>query len=359
VKGGGIATSGFRVLGIAIWHPLVTLRGFAAVLQLARGASESLLFLAYLAEALLVGAWMRKRGLAHLHVHFAGPVASVGLITAKAWRVPWSVTLHGPDEFFDESRFLLREKLLCASRVFAISDFAASQILRIAPEARGRLVVSRLGIDLQRLEEIRETAGEMAGRPFCFVCTARLVPIKGHRVLLEAFAQICGAIEDGGAKPKLELIGDGPERAHLTELATQLGIGDSVTLLGALSQDETLRRMAGGDGFVLASFGEGLPVSLMEAMALGIPCVSTYIAGIPELIVNGENGLLVPAGNVEELAQAMGRLMRDEVLCNELTRKARATVKREYDLERNLAGLAAQMRTLSANSATNTDGAGL
>ena len=363
VKGGGLVSSAARVLTIAIEHPLVALRGFAAVLRLGKGAFGDLFLLAYLAEAILVGAWMRRRGLTHLHVHFSGPVATVGLITAEAWRVPWSVTLHGPDEFFDESRFLLREKLLSAKRVFAISDFTASQILRIAPEAAGRLALSRLGVELGKLEEIREAAGRdgKAGRPFCFVCTARLVPIKGHRILLEAFERVCGSVAEGGAKPRLVLIGDGPERAALTELAGRLGIGGDVTWLGALPHVETLWQVARGDAFVLASFGEGLPVSLMEAMALGVPCVSTYIAGIPELVQSEENGLLVPAGNLDRLTQALGRLLREETLRGELAREARATVEREYDLERNLSSLSSTMTAMCVDpdaAAAAVDGAG-
>jgi len=140
------------------------------------------------------------------------------------------------------------------------------------------------------------------------------------------------------------LIGDGPERRALEALSARLGISGQVRFLGAQAHSATLAEVAKADVFVLASFAEGLPVALMEAMALGVPCVSTTIAAIPELIRDGENGLLVSPSNVEALSGALRRLAEDRDLRRKLGPKARVTVEAHYNLARNLDLLTATWR---------------
>jgi len=160
-------------------NPLVMLRGLGAALSLGGldlKARAYVLF--YLAEALLVGQWMRRQSLHHLHVHFGGPVATVGMITAQAWQVPWSVTLHGPDEFFDQEAFYLRQKAESAAFVVCISDFCRSQVMRLAPSlADDRLEVVRLGVDCAALLPPAPTdvPERMPAAPVRLVCTGRMV----------------------------------------------------------------------------------------------------------------------------------------------------------------------------------------
>jgi len=153
VKAVGKGALVLRVLKIALSNPGVALRGLRAALRLGELDVKARAFaFFYFAEALLVGDWMRRRGLSHLHVHFGGAVATVGMLTAQAWGIPWSITLHGPDEFFDQEAFYLRQKIESASFVVCISDFCRSQVLRIAPKlASGRLEVVRLGVDCSAL----------------------------------------------------------------------------------------------------------------------------------------------------------------------------------------------------------------
>src|SRR5580698_1947421 len=148
VKSADVAALALQVLKIAFLHPAVAVRGLCAALPLGEWNLKSrAVALFYLAEALLVGRWMVLRSLSHLHVHFGGPVATVGMLTAKAWQMTWSLTLHGPDEFFDQEAFYLRQKIKSASFVVCISDFCRSQVLRIAPDlAEDRLEVVRLGV---------------------------------------------------------------------------------------------------------------------------------------------------------------------------------------------------------------------
>jgi glycosyltransferase involved in cell wall biosynthesis len=297
----------------------------------------------YLAEALLVGRWMRANAIGHLHVHFGGAVATVGMLTAEAWNIPWSVTLHGPDEFFDQDEFYLRQKIESARFVICISDFCRSQVLRIVPSlAPERTEVVRLGVDCSALLPVEKTHD---GKTIRIACTGRMVAAKGHRILLEALALAAGELAGQGIRLECVLIGDGPERAGLEALARRLGIAEAVRFAGAQAHGVTLGMVAEADLFVLASFAEGLPVALMEAMALGIPCISTQIAAIGELIHDGENGLLVPASNVATLAGGLTRLAGDGEYRRRLGAEARRTVEREYNLASNLDKLAALWRS--------------
>ena len=329
------------ILAALLTHPAVALRGLRTVAAMPRASVAWSLRLAYLAEALLLGRWMRRNALHHLHVHFGGPVSSVALLTAQSWQIPWSLTLHGPGEFHNETPTWLREKILSATRVFAISHYTRSQILRIVPEAEHKTFVLRLGVEPSLLN-LPPAQPHDPEQPLEILCTGRLVSAKGQRILLQAFAALTPR-----NRLRLVFIGDGPDRPALHSLAASLGLAAQVEWAGALNHASTLARVARADLFVLASFAEGLPVALMEAMALGVPCVSTFIAGIPELIENGKNGLLVPASDVAALAAAMQLLLDSRELRQTLSSKARETVAANYNLETNLAPLAAHLADLA------------
>ena len=356
VKPRGLLSVGLRVLTIAVTNPSVTFRGLRATMELGGLDLKSRAFACfYFAEALLVGQWMRRESLRHLHVHFGGPVATVGMLTSKAWQIPWSLTLHGPDEFFDQDAFYLRQKIQSASFVICISDFCKSQVLRIVPDIEDhRLEVVRLGVDCVALQASRtdliSTATLPGSSSLRLVCTGRMVAAKGHRILLEALASMAAK----GIEFSCVLIGDGPERTSLQNLTAQLGIAERIQFLGAMAHSETLAEVAKADVFVLASFAEGLPVALMEAMALGVPCVSTTIAAIPELIHQGENGLLVPPANSAALSAALVQLAESPELRLRLGRNARATAESDYNLAKNLDVLnATWMRRLQASAEPN------
>jgi glycosyltransferase involved in cell wall biosynthesis len=147
-----------------------------------------------------------------------------------------------------------------------------------------------------------------------------------------------------GLSVQLDLIGDGPDRRDLEEAAARLGIQSAVTFHGWINQDRIREFLERAGAFVLPSFAEGVPVSLMEAMAMEIPCVSTFIAGIPELIDSGENGILVPAADAEALAQAIERLIRDPELRTRLAGAGRRKVIESYNLRANAERLAELFR---------------
>ena len=334
VQGAGKLASVLTLLGTALRHPVVLGRGLATVLRVPRLTLVRRLFwLLYLAEALLVGRWMHRRGLRHLHVHFGGAVASVGMLTAAAWGLPYSLTIHGPEELLNVDAYHLREKVHAAQFVFCISDFCRSQLCLLVPPAEWpKLEVVRLGVDPVLLTPSSRTtpAGE-EDRVLELVCTGRLVAAKGHTILLEAVR----LLRDRGVPLKVTLVGGGEQAQALEDFVAQHGLEDRVTFAGALSHAATLTLLRRADLFALASFAEGIPVALMEAMALGLPCVSTTVAGIPELIRSGVDGLLVPPANVAALADALEALAMDARLRRTLGAAARQRVIARYNLPLN------------------------
>ena len=334
VKSGSRLAALGAVLGTATMHPVVLLRGLAAVAGLPRlTLARRLFWLLYLAEALLVGRWMRTRNLKHLHVHFGGAVASVGMLVAAAWRVPFSLTIHGPEELLNVDAYHLREKVTAAKFVFCISDFCRSQLCQLVrPALWGKFEVVRLGVDPVILTPSSRTgsAGEES-RPLEIVCTGRLVPAKGQMVLLEALR----LLRARGLVLKATLVGAGEELEALRDFSAQHGLEHQVVFAGGLSHPATLTHLRRADLFALASFAEGIPVALMEAMSLGLPCVSTTIAGIPELIRSGVDGLLVPPANAVALADALETLAADPRLRRTLGAAARQRVIARYNLPLN------------------------
>jgi len=331
IKDGKTLRALWHAFTAALSYPAAALRGVAAIFRLPNLTLwQRSRWLFYLIEALLVGRWMRARGSRHLHVHFGGAVASVGYLTSIIWQLPFSLTIHGPEELLDTSAYQLREKVQQASFVFCISDFCRSQLCQLtSPEQWSKFSVIRLGVDPALL--MPPHPARRAALPLQLVCTGRLVAAKGHHILLEALRLLL----DRGVALHTTLIGDGPERAHLENFVRLYGLQSAVTFTSALSHSETLIRVRNSDLFVLASFAEGIPVALMEAMSFGIPCISTTIAGIAELISSGQDGLLVPPANASALAAAIESLAQDPALRAFLGHSARRRILREYNLPLN------------------------
>jgi glycosyltransferase involved in cell wall biosynthesis len=323
-----------RVLEVVFNHPGVAGRGLMAIFRM-KGLSlgERFFWLFYLAEALLVGRWMKRRNLTHLHVHCGGAVATVGLLTSIAWQVPYSLTIHGPEELLNSTSHHLKAKLARAKFVFCISDFCRSQLCSLTPTADwDKFTVIRFGVDpLVLTPPVRIGSLNRRRDNLRLVCTGRMVPEKGHAILLEAIQ----LLRERGILVQATLIGAGPERQPLEDYVARHQLGEIVRFTGALSHQETLGQLRRADLFALASFAEGIPVALMEAMSLGLPCVSTYIAGIPELIRDGIDGLLVPPANATALADALESVLGDHLLRKHLGSAARQRIIHQYNLPLN------------------------
>ncbi len=317
-------------------RPLRYLGGLGLALRLAGvDLRDILLHLGYFAEGVVVGRWMEKNRLGHLHVHFANASATVALLTRRVYGVPYSIRIHGSDEFYGLLHYRLAEKIAGASFACCIGWQCLSQVMKAAaPEDWDKLEVCPLGVDVDAFARREGGAG---GRPFEILCVARLVAAKGQSILLAAAAELIAR----GRDVHVSLVGDGPGRGLFEALTAQWNLGGRVTFHGSVTQDRIREYLERADVFVLPSFAEGIPVTLMEAMAMEIPCVSTLVGGIPELIQSGENGLLVPPSNPSALADAIERLIGDRQLTSRLGSAGRRTIVTSYDLRQNAGRLAA------------------
>ena len=311
-------------------------RGIALAFRLAGlDLSRLSLNLAYFTEGLMVGQWMRRNGLLHLHVHLASQAASVGLFTQRVFRVGYSLTVHGPDEFYDAQGQYLAQKIAAAGFIVCISSYTGSQLMNLSPRADWKkFIVVRLGVDPALFSPQSHSATPDA---FEILCVGRLIPAKGQQILIDAVERLT----QQGRRVRLRLVGSGPDDESLREFASRLAHPESVVFEGAVNQDRIRDIYANADIFCLPSFAEGLPVVLMEAMSMQIPCVTTTIAGIPELIRGGIDGLLVAPGDADALAVSLARLMDDAGLRNRLALSGRARVLENYNLARNVETLAA------------------
>ena len=282
---------------------------------------------AYLAEAGCLAHEMRRRGVTHLHNHFANSGATVGYLAADLLRLPWSLTLHGISETDYPAGLMLARKIGAANFVACVSYFGRSQAMRVVDPAQWpKFRIIRCGLSKQNLP-----AHEERGEVRRVICVGRLSAEKGQAGLLDAFSRV---LQD---HPDLELllIGDGPERERLQSVAGSMRISDRVNFGGRCGERETLAHIAQADILVLPSFMEGLPVVLMEAMAIGTPVIASRVAGIPELVEDGKSGLLFTPSDWKALADCISRLVDDPRLRNKLARGGRAAVGTEFDSERS------------------------
>jgi colanic acid/amylovoran biosynthesis glycosyltransferase len=252
--------------------------------------------LIYVVEACCVLRWVEQFGATRIHAHFGTNPAEVAMLVRVLGGPPYSFTVHGPDEFLRPIG--LTEKIRHASFVVAISEFGRSQIfLRIPAELWHKVKVIHCGLD----EAFSAVQGQEFQSSRRLVCVGRLCEAKGQLLLVEAVAQIAAR----GAPLELILAGDGPMRAQIEALIAKLGAENSVSITGWISGEAVRGHLLAARALVLPTFAEGLPVVIMEAMALRRPVISTYIAGIPELVRPGHDGWLIPAGSLEDLVAAI------------------------------------------------------
>ena len=299
----------------------------ALAVRMSRDSERPLPYhLIYLAEACRILEWLRAFGSVRLHAHFGTNSAEVAMFVHALGGPPYSFTVHGPDEFLRPMG--LKEKIHRSAFVVAISSYGCSQLfLRSSHADWSKIKIVHCGLEKSFYEAASPTLG-----PPRLICVGRLCEAKGQLLLIEAAALLAGK----GISFELVLAGDGPMRKDIETLVQAYGLAERVRITGWISSGQVREEILAARALVLPSFAEGLPVVIMEAMALRRPVLSTYVAGIPELVRHGEEGWLFPAGSVSELAEAMQTCLASSV--DDLQRmgdaaRSRVVVRHSVDAE--------------------------
>jgi len=315
-----------------LWHPLRYLRGFFFSVGLAGPNPKKIAYhLAYFAEAVLVGRQMREQQISHVHAHFS---ATVALIATEVFPVTMSFTVHGFGELYDPSGTHLRERIQGSLFVRSVSQHGRSQLMLACDRSQWtKLIHVPLGIVPNEFVPVLRRDGTS---PPHVLCVGRLSAEKGPSLLLEAAA----ILSHKNCALRVTFIGDGPERPYLETLAAELGIRQIVKFVGWVDPAEIKSAYAEADVCVLPSLAEGIPIVLMEAMAMQVPCVAPCITGIPELIENGIDGVLFTVGDAHDLADKLRQLVDSIDTRARIGASARRRVLRDYDMGRNSARFA-------------------
>lgn len=289
----------FALLRVAITRPARFLSALWLMFQVGWHSERGVLrHLAYLAEACVLLRWFEDFGIAHVHAHFGTNSTTVAMLCRALGGPPYSFTVHGPEEFDKAEAIALTEKIKRSAFVVGVSSFGKSQLYRWCEhEQWSKIQVVHCGVDELFLTQAHIPVPDQPR----LVCVGRLSEQKGHLLLLEAASRLAAE----GLPFKLVFVGDGPLRPQIETLIARQGLQDHIEITGWASNNQVQQHILASRALVLPSFAEGLPVVIMEALALGRPVISTYVAGIPELVEPGTCGWLVPPGSVESLTEAM------------------------------------------------------
>jgi colanic acid/amylovoran biosynthesis glycosyltransferase len=331
-------------------------RGLGAAWRNARSeqrrGNAHLRWMWYFCRAIAIGDRLRRGGVTRCHAHFT---TNIAVLIAEVFAIEVSLTLHGPTDFAGVSPEMLGAKVAATSFTRTVSLEGMRCVLNAcAAQHRRRVVYVPLGVDLSRFTSTSHVRTERNVR---IVCVARLEAVKGHAVLIDAFAHLVAS----GREIELILVGEGRLRRAIGRRVQQLGLHSRVLCTGVIDNADLPALLQSAEIFVLASHAEGLPVALMEAMAVGIPCVATTVNGVPELIVHEQTGLLVPPGDIGALVGALTTLLDAPLLRASLGQAGLLAVTANFDAAVSAGRLAArlehgpvewQVPTLSGATAT-------
>ena len=323
----------------ALRHPRAVFRAARATRQLHRraggGAGAAVRHAAWLMEAIRFRALARRDGIGHVHAHFSTNAAAVAMLSRLMGGPGYSFTVHGPDELLDTAGNALDEKVAHAAFVAAISRYCQNVIRKAsAPQDAAKVQVVRCGIDLPDFPPAGPLPPEAP-----LLCVGRLCKQKAQTLLVEAAA----LLRDSHPDLRILLIGDGETRAEIEDGIARHGLEGRIILHGWGTGAEVRAALDGARALVLPSFAEGLPVVIMEALAMERPAISTRIAGIPELVDEG-CGWIVGPGDVPALAAAIGEcLTLDEAALRDRGREGRRRVIERHDQAKTAAELRAHI----------------
>ncbi|MFN0087685.1 MAG: glycosyltransferase [Blastocatellia bacterium] len=286
-------------------------------------------------QAALVGRWMRRRGLTHLHAPDGAPGATVAMIAAKIYRLTFSFTAQGAEAYFYAAGNNLTAAVENAAFVACADVYTRSQLMMMTPP--GEWEKFEIALPGVPLETFKPVAKRIVDDAFELLSVGELIPAKAQHVLIAAVDRL---VNQDGRNLRLRLVGEGSDRGLLEAQVDGAGLRSSVIFEGAVDHERIRSYYANADAFVLPSFAEGAPIALLEAMAMEIPCVTTHIPGIPELIRDGMDGLLTSPSDVAELADAIAQLMDNQILRVELAAAGRERVLERHNIDQNLPHLA-------------------
>ena len=334
----------------ANWHFLRRrpVRYFKMIAEALGGTFGSLNFffgaLGILPKSVRFAYEMERQGITHVHAHFATHPALAALIIHWLTGIPFSFTVHGSDLHVD--RRMLDKKVAAAAFAVTVSSFNKEIMVKACGESlRDKIHIVRCGIDSEVFAppQRRDSNGV-----FRMLCVASFEEVKGHRYLVEA----CQLLRDRGINFVCDLVGEGPVRRQIEQQIADAGLGEKVIVHGSRPRQQVAAMLRNADVKVLPSVPtrngkrEGLPVVLMEAMASGLPVVSSKLSGIPELVDDGRAGILAMPRDVEGLAHALQKLSSDAELRQQMGRAGREKVLREFNLRTNAAVLAKLIRSV-------------
>ncbi len=327
------------MLRVGLTRPIQFVRALKLVVQMGSTTERGILYhLIYLAEACLLLGWLTQAEVKHLHVHFGTNATTVALLCEALGGPSYSFTVHGPEEFDKVQGIALPQKIARAAFVVAISSFGKSQLYRWCRQDQwSKIHVVRCGLENALLHQAPQPLPAAPN----LVCIGRLCEQKGQLLLIEAAKQLA----DQGLAFNLTLVGDGPMRQQLEQLIERYHLQSQLTITGWASSPEVQQHLINATAMVLPSFAEGLPVVIMESLALNRPVITTYVAGIPELIEPGVSGWLISPGSIDQLVEALRSVLEatDETLL-QMGANGAARVRQYHNMEVEAHKLASLMR---------------
>ncbi|WP_218932825.1 glycosyltransferase family 4 protein [Roseimaritima multifibrata] len=286
-------------LAAAVVMPLRVVSAFRTAMRTRSAGMRSLVWhLFYIVEASFLARSLQSKGITHIHNHIAENSATVAMLACEIGGLTYSMTVHGPHEFYVASQIAFPEKLARAKFVACISHFCKSQCMAwSSPADWDHFHLVRCALD----DAYFASSTPVPRSHIRFLSVGRLCPEKGFVLMVRAVAEL----KKMGVSVSLTIVGDGPSRRDIEEEINRHQLSKSVQLVGWKSNDEVRSMLCKSAVFVLPSFAEGLPVVIMEAFASGCAVIATRIAGIPELVFDGKNGWIVEPGDVRSLTKAM------------------------------------------------------
>jgi colanic acid/amylovoran biosynthesis glycosyltransferase len=295
----GLTSLLLSAIKVLINSPRTFFRVLCIALGLVKGSDRSFAHhLIYFFEACQMQPWLKAHNSSHIHAHFGTNSSEIAMFASQLSGIPYSFTVHGPEEFDKPQALKLNQKIRYAKFVAAISSFGRSQLYRWADfQDWSKIKEVHCGLE----SSFYESSVPITPKKQSMVCVGRICEQKGQLLLVEAIKKL----HDKGIDVYLVLAGDGEMREEVEALINAYALNAFITITGWISSDEVRHHILSAEIMVLPSFAEGLPVVIMEAMSLKRLVVSTYVAGIPELIKHKENGWLCAAGDVDALAEVL------------------------------------------------------